>query len=198
MKLIKGRCREDEGVQGEAFPTTAPGDYLQGDRDGEELAFKIPTVAQGKDPHRRTEPEKDRSRQNPIPFNEHPPKYPTAGNVGITFYKGDFKNLSLETNTVQIKVWDGSDWRFIIVEVESTSHSRKLHLDDSWEMAVPTIYERDGIFYLVTAFEKKLSVMKFADYYRSKTPKVLAVALNLGRKNRAGFSLVGMNGTVPR
>lgn len=61
---------------------------------------------------------------------------------------------------------------------------------------MPTIYERDGIFYLVTAFEKKLSVMKFADYYRSKTPKVLAVDLNLGRKNRAVCSLVGMNGTV--
>ncbi|WP_252346452.1 hypothetical protein [Kyrpidia spormannii] len=123
--------------------------------------------------------------KKPILFDEHPPKYPAAGNVGITFYKGDFKNLSLKTNTIQLKVWDGSDWRFITVEVESTSHSRKLYLDDSWEMTVPTIYEKEGIFYLVTAFEKKSNVMKFADYYRSKNPKVLAVDLNLGRKNRA-------------
>ncbi|CAB3395953.1 protein of unknown function [Kyrpidia spormannii] len=64
-------------------------------------------------------------------------------------YKGDFKNRSLKTNTIQLKVWDGGDWRFITVEVEPTSHSRKLHLDDSWEMTVPTIYEKEGIFYLV-------------------------------------------------
>lgn len=131
-----------------------------------------------------------------IPFDEHPPKYPAAGNVGITFYKGDFKHLSLKTNTIQLKVWDGRDWRFITVEVEPTSHWRKLHLDDSWEMTVPTVYEKEGIFYLVTAFEKKSNVMKFADYYRSKNPKVLAVDLNLGRKNRAVCALVGKDGTV--
>jgi len=134
--------------------------------------------------------------KKPIPFDKHPPKYPTAGNVGITFYKGDFKNLSLKNNTIQLKVWSGSDWRFITVEVEPTSHSRKLHLDDSWEMTVPSIYEKEGIFYLVTAFEKKSNVIKFADYYLSKKPKVLAVDLNLGRKNRAVCALVGKDGTV--
>ncbi|AZK59969.1 zinc ribbon domain-containing protein [Candidatus Desulforudis audaxviator] len=134
--------------------------------------------------------------KKPIPFDEHPPKYPTAGNVGMTFYKGDFKNLSLKTNTIQLKVWDGYDWRFITVEVESTSHSRKLHLDDSWEMTVPSIYEKEGIFCLVTAFEKKSNVIKFADYYLSKNPKVLAVDLNLGRRNRAVCALVGKGGTV--
>ncbi len=134
--------------------------------------------------------------KKPIPFDEHPPKYPTAGNVGMTFYKGDFKNLSLKTNTIQLKVWDGYDWRFITVEVEPTSHSRKLHLDDSWEMTVPSIYEKEGIFCLVTAFEKKSNVIKFADYYLSKNPKVLAVDLNLGRRNRAVCALVGKGGTV--
>ncbi|NSW82765.1 MAG: IS200/IS605 family element transposase accessory protein TnpB [Syntrophothermus sp.] len=134
--------------------------------------------------------------KKPISFDERPPKYPAAGNVDITFYKGDFKNLSLKTNTIQLKVWDGSDWRFITVEVKPTSHSRKLHLDDSWEMTVPSIYEKEGIFYLVTAFEKKTNVIKFADYYLSKNPKVLAVDLNLGRKNRAVCALVGKDGTV--
>ncbi len=38
--------------------------------------------------------------------------------------------------------------------------------------------------------------MKFADYYRSKNPKVLAVDLNVGRKNRAVCALVGKDGTV--
>ncbi|WP_232796653.1 zinc ribbon domain-containing protein [Kyrpidia spormannii] len=63
-------------------------------------------------------------------------------------------------------------------------------------MMVPTVYEKEGIFYLVTAFEKKSNVMKFADYYRSKNPKVLAADLNLGRKNRAVCALVGKDGTV--
>ena len=58
-------------------------------------------------------------------------------------------------------------------------------------MTVPTVYEKEGIFYLVTAFEKKSNVMKFADYYRSKNPKIL-----LGRKNRAVCALVGKDGTV--
>lgn len=134
--------------------------------------------------------------KKPIPFDEHPPKYPTAGNVGITFYKGDFKNLSLVNNTIQLKVWDGHDWRFITVEVEPTSHSRKYHNDDEWEMTVPTIYEKDGTFYLVTSFEKKSNVIKFSDYYLSKNPKVMAVDLNLGRRNRAVCALIGKDGTV--
>lgn len=134
--------------------------------------------------------------KKPIRFDERPPKYPTAGNVGITFYKGEFRDLSLTKNTIRLKVWDGHDWRFITVEVEPTSHSKKLHLDDSWEMTVPTIYERDGVFYLVTAFEKKSNVIKFADYYRMKDPRVLSVDLNLGRRNRAVCALVGKDGTV--
>ncbi len=134
--------------------------------------------------------------KKPIPFDEHPPKYPTAGNVGIIFYRGDFKDLSLKSNTIRLKVWDGRDWRFITVEVEPTGHSQKLRLDDAWEMTVPSIYEKEGIFYLVTAFEKKTSVIKFADYYLSKDPKVLAVDLNLGRRNRAVCALVGKDGTV--
>lgn len=134
--------------------------------------------------------------KRPVKFEEHPPKYPTAGNVGITFYKGEFKDLSLIKNTIQLKVWDGHDWRFITVEVEPTSHSQKLHYDDNWEMTVPTIYEKEGIFYLVTAFEKKSNVIKFADYYQSKDPKVMSVDLNLGRKNRAVCALVGKDGTV--
>lgn len=134
--------------------------------------------------------------KRPIPFSEHPPKYPTAGNVSITFYKGEFKNLSLKNSTVQLKVWDGHDWRFITVEVEPTSHSKKLHLDDSWEMTVPTIYEKEGVFYLVTAFEKKSNVIKFSDYYLSKNPRVISVDLNLGRRNRAVCALVGKDGTV--
>lgn len=134
--------------------------------------------------------------KRPVPFDEHPPKYPTAGNVGITFYKGEYKNLSLTSNTVQLKVWDGRDWRFIAVEVEPTSHSRKYHNDDEWEMTVPTIYEKEGIFYLVTAFEKKSNVIKFADYYLSRNPKVMSVDLNLGRRNRAVCALTGKDGTV--
>lgn len=134
--------------------------------------------------------------KKPVPFGEHPPKYPKAGNVGITFYKGDFKNLSLKNSTIQLKVWDGHDWRFITVEVEPTSHSKKFYLDDAWEMTVPSIYEKEGIFYLVTAFEKKTNVIKFADYYLSKNPKVLSVDLNLGSRNRAVCALVGRNGTV--
>lgn len=82
------------------------------------------------------------------------------------------------------------------MEVEPTSHSKKLHLDDAWEMTVPSIYEKEGVFYLVTAFEKKTNVIKFADYYLSKNPKVLSVDLNLGHKNRAVCALVGRNGTV--
>ena len=134
--------------------------------------------------------------KKPVPFTEHPPKYPTAGRVGITFYKGEFRNLSVKKHTIDLKVWDGSDWRYITLQVEPTSHSLKHHLDDSWEMTVPTVYEKDGIFYLVTAFEKKTNVVKFADYYQGKDPRVLSVDLNMGRKNRAVCALVSKDGTV--
>lgn len=120
----------------------------------------------------------------------------TAGSVDITFYKGEFKNLSLTSDTIQLKVWDGQTLRFITVEVEPTSHAAKLHNDDEWDMTVPTIYEKGGAFYLVTSFEKKSNVIKFSDYYQSKDPKVMAVDLNLGRKNRAVCALVGKDGTV--
>lgn len=133
--------------------------------------------------------------KKPITF-EHPPKYPTPGRVGITFYKGEFKDLSLSENTIKLKVWDGHDWRFITLEIKPTAHSQRLHLDDSWKMTVPTIYEKEGIFHLVTAFEKKSNVIRFADYYQSKSPKVLSVDLNLGRRNRAVCALVGKDGTV--
>jgi len=41
---------------------------------------------------------------------------------------------------------------FIDLKVETTNH---------WEMTVPTIYEKEGIFYVVTAFEKMVNVVKF-------------------------------------
>lgn len=69
--------------------------------------------------------------KRPVLFDEHPPKYPTAGHVGITFYKGEFRDLSLANSTIQVKVWDAHDWSFINLEVERTSHFKKLHLDDS-------------------------------------------------------------------
>lgn len=86
--------------------------------------------------------------------------------------------------------------RFITVKVEPTSHSQKLHHDDSWEMIVPTIYEKEGIFYLVTAFEKKSNIIKFADYYHSKESEVMSVDLNftarISHPGKAAFEIIVM------
>lgn len=134
--------------------------------------------------------------KNPITFNEHPPRYPTAGKVGITYYKGEFKDISFHTNTISLKVWDGSDWVFITVEIDGTTHASKLHNDKTWQIKVPTIYEKEGIFYLTISFEKKSNVVKFKDHYQQPSPWVLSIDLNMGKNNRAVCSLIDKQGTV--
>ncbi|MDI3329055.1 MAG: transposase, partial [Alicyclobacillaceae bacterium] len=143
----------------------------------------------------RTEPRMNRKTGKPFGGNPNPP-YPI--DAVWPKFPAYLRRAIISKAIGMAKSWYTNYQRWLKkkASMEERNQRRKLHLDDSWEMTVPTIYEKEGIFHLVIAFEKKSNVMKFADYYWSKNPKVLAVDLNLGRKNRAVCALVGKDGTV--
>jgi IS605 OrfB family transposase len=113
-----------------------------------------------------------------------PPRLNGKTNVYAVLYKGQCIKFNDELSEAEIKVFNGSDWVWITVEIVS---KRQRHLDPNNKQLSPTLIVENKLACLSVPFKVKPS---------SLTPTSKVIAVDVGINTLATATVVNSDGTV--